>query len=335
MNNAIIVDGVVKKFKTYESYSGAAGALFGRKKKIKTALDGVSFKVKRGEILAMLGRNGSGKSTLIKMLAGVLRADGGAMTVLGLDPFKDRIRLAQQIGVVFGSTHPQLFWDLPPIDTFNYIKGMYGISESAFERKLERFIDMLSLKDVYKRQTRQLSLGERMKCEFVCSNLHSPKLVLMDEPTVGVDLPSRMAIGDAVIELRKEQKTTFVITTHVVDDIANVDRIVMLDHGKLVFDGSQEEMRSMFKKSVMVELYFSDKRRIGRYAKYGKVVVSRDDYVKLEMGPEEIKRRWFTQMLNDDAVVDYRINEPSLGFMLNQMYKKIDRDGVKDGAENG
>ncbi len=308
--------------------------LFGRKKKIKTALGGVSFSVKKGEILAMLGRNGSGKSTLIKMMAGILRADGGSLTVLGLDPYKDRIRLAQQIGVVFGSTHPQLFWDLPPMDTFNYIKGMYGIPQSTFDRRLKYFIKMLSLEGVYTRQTRQLSLGERMKCEFVCSNLHAPTLVLMDEPTVGVDLPSRMAIAEAVVKLRNEMKTTFVITTHVVDDVANVDRIVMLDHGKLVFDGPQEKMRALFKKSVIVELYFNGKGHLGKYSKHGNVVMSREDYLKLEMEPDRVKQRWFIDMLNDEAVVDYRINEPSLGFMLNQMYKHIDKKGSHRGAEN-
>jgi ABC-2 type transport system ATP-binding protein len=335
LDNAITIENVFKRFKTYETDTGAAGTLFGRKNKIKTALDGVSFEVKKGEVLALLGRNGSGKSTLVKLLAGILHPDSGSIKVLGLDPFNDRIMLVQNIGVVFGSTHPQLFWDLPPIDTFNYIRGMYAIPQDRFERQLDYFVEMLSLKDIYKRQTRQLSLGERMKCEFVCANLHSPKLVLMDEATVGVDLPSRIAIGEAVLSLRKRYGTTFIITTHVVDDIANVDRIVLMDHGRVVFEGQQEKMRSMFKKSVIIELYFSKKMRSSAYAKYGRVILSRGDYIKMEMAPHMIKRNWFTEMLKDDSVIDYRVNEPSLSALLNNMYKAIDKEnktkGVKDG----
>ena len=332
MQEIIRINGVVKRFKTYESGEGAFGALLGRKKKTKISLDGVSFKVDKGEIVALLGRNGSGKSTLIKLLAGILHPDAGSISVLGIDPFKGRVRLARQIGVVFGSTHPQLFWDLPPIDTFNYIKGMYDIPEGEFRKRLDYMVDLLSLKEVYKRQTRQLSLGERMKCEFVCGNLHSPKLVLMDEPTVGVDLPSRIAISDAVLSLRKEMGTTFIITTHVVDDIANVDRIVLLDHGKLVFDGSQEKLRKLFKQTVIIELHFSGKSDSTKYAKSGKVIMDRGDYMKIEMSPEMIKQKWFLQILNDDNVLDYRINEPGLSILLNRLYGIIDKTGEGDGA---
>ena len=334
MDNIITVNNVYKKFKTYETSGGILKSLFSRKKLIKTALDDVSFTVKSGEIIALLGRNGSGKSTLIKMMVGILHPDSGSIRVLSLDPYKDRIKLVQQIGVVVGSTHPQLYWDLPPIDTFEYVKGMYGISDNDFEKRLEYFMNMLSLKDVYKRQTRQLSLGERMKCEFVAANLHAPKIVFMDEPTVGVDLPSRMAIAKSVMLMRKQFGTTFIITTHVVDDITNSDRIIMLDHGKLIFNGSQDKLRKMFKKRVMLELYLSNSANRNIYTKHGKVIVSRDNFIKLEINPKVVKEEWFMRMLSSKGVIDYRLTEPNLSFLLNEIYSSIDKKLKKRGAKD-
>ncbi len=323
MQNIIVVDNVVKRFKTYKSKSGAK-SFFRRKKVTVTALDKVSFSVKQGELLALLGRNGSGKSTLLKMLIGILHPDEGKIRVLGLDPTVDRIKLVQQVGVVFGSTHPQLWWDLPPIDTFNYIKGMYNVSDKAFDKQLKYFIDLLDLKKVYTGQTRQLSMGERMKCEFVAANLHSPKIVFMDEPTIGVDLPSRVAISNAILAVRKELGTTSIITTHVVEDIASVDRIILLDRGKKMFDGTQQKMSNLFKRVVTVELYFSGKVE-PKYLHFGQLLAKGDTYVKVKVSPSVIKQGWFIRMLNDKKIVNYRIAEPGLTFLLSQMYRSLDK----------
>lgn len=328
MVEAISVNNVVKRFKSYESV-GLAGALFRRKRKIKTAVNGVSFNVKKGEIVALLGRNGSGKSTMIKMLSGILYPDSGSARVLGMDPWKDRIALARRMGVVFGSTHAQLWWNLPPIDTFHYIRDVYAVPKDVFKRRLAAMVKALSIKDVYKRQTRQLSLGERMKCEFIAATLHNPEIVFMDEPTVGVDLPSRMAIAEYVLAMRKESGTTFVITTHVVDDISEVDRIILLDHGRKVFDGSQERMKRAFRRSVILEIYLSPRTNPLVYAKYGKMLTAHNDYIKLQVSPKVVRERWFTRMLADKAVVDYRLTEPGLALMLSSMYKRIDREGER------
>jgi ABC-2 type transport system ATP-binding protein len=323
MEDVIVVDNVVKRFKTYKSKGGAAKSLFNREKTVVTALDKVSFSVKQGEVVAMLGRNGSGKSTLLKMLIGILHPEEGKIRVLGLDPTKDRIKLVQQVGIVFGSTHPQLWWDLPPIDTFNYIKGMYNIPDKQFEKRLKYFIDLLDLKKIHTRQTRQLSLGERMKCEFVAANIHSPKIVFMDEPTIGVDLPSRVAISNAILSARKELCTTYIITTHVVEDIANVDRIILLDKGKKMFDGTQQSMSGLFKKTVTVELYFAGKVE-PKYLRFGKVLRKEDTYVKVKVNPSVIKQGWFISMLHDKKIVNYKIAEPDLTFLLSQMYRSLD-----------
>ncbi|MCL4371889.1 ATP-binding cassette domain-containing protein [Candidatus Marsarchaeota archaeon] len=319
------VKGAVKSFRTYENRKGFFGSLR-RKSFMKKALKGVSLNVKESEVVALLGRNGSGKSTMIKLMSGILYPDSGSIKVLGMDPWKERTKLAMNIGVVFGSTHPQLFWDLPPLDTFIYVKELYGISQKDYDSRLAYLKKILSIDNVYKRQTRQLSLGERMKCEFTASILHMPKIVFMDEPTVGVDLPSRMAISRAVIDLREKFGITFVLTTHVVDDIAIADRIILLDKGMKLFDGKQEELKKRFGKYAILELYFKPEAKFD-YAKYeslGKVFSKKDGYIGLKVDPNITKSDAFASIFEDGNIEDYRLSEPGLSSILESTYKYID-----------
>ncbi|MCL5011417.1 MAG: ATP-binding cassette domain-containing protein [Candidatus Marsarchaeota archaeon] len=329
MEEIISVKNISKSFKTFEDDAGSAKSLFNRRYYLKKVLNDVSFTIKKGEIIALLGRNGSGKSTLVKILTGIIQPDKGSVTILNLNPAKERIELDFKIGVVFGATHPQLFWDLPPIDTFNYIKGIYGIPDRQFKERLDRLIEMLSLETAWKRQTRQLSLGERMKCEFIAAILHSPELVIMDEPTIGVDLPSRTSIAKAMLKMRSDFNTTFIITTHVVEDIGNSDRIILLNHGEKVFDGSQKAMRNMLKKTVVLELYFSNPADIKKYLRFGKPLTIKENYLKLQIEPSSLKHGWFIKMLKNKSVVDYRISEPGLAFILNKIYERIDRNAKR------
>ncbi len=329
MNKRIIaVDKAVKSFRTYENKKGFMSSLR-RKSYMKKALKGVSFSISESEIVALLGRNGSGKSTMIKLMSGILYPDSGSISVLGMDPWKERTDLAWNIGVIFGSTHPQLFWDLPPIDTFIYVKEIYNISDEDYNSRLSYLKKILDIEKVYKRQTRQLSLGERMKCEFTASMLHMPKVVFMDEPTVGVDLPSRMAISRAVLDLREKFGTTFVLTTHVVDDVAIADRIILLDHGRKLFDGSQETLKKRFGKYAILELYFNPESKpdISKYEILGKVFSKKDGYIGLKVKPEITKEKSFTAIFDDKDILDYRLSEPGLSSILESTYKRIDKNG--------
>lgn len=316
-------ENVKKTFTTYRVVGkGPLAFMLGRRDVPKRALRGVSFEIREGELVALLGKNGSGKSTMLKILTGILKPDEGTVSVLGMDPSREREKLDFQIGVVLGSTHPQLYWDLPPIDTFILMRDIYGIPDNVFQQRLKYFIKLLGLKDVYKRQTRQLSLGERMKCELVAANLHHPKMVFLDEPTIGVDLPSRNAIKEAIKKLRKENGTTFIITTHVVEDITEVDRIIVFDKGLKLFDGGQESLRKTFGKELTVTLYSSDAAALN-VRRFGKVTERGDNFVKMRIRPDILREKGFIKLLGNRSIVDFRISDQSLSDILSALYKSF------------
>ncbi len=334
MDYAIEVSNLHKSFMTYEPKGTGVISSLRRTRKVKAALRGIDMQVGKGEIVALLGRNGSGKSTLIKAIAGILYPDSGYVKTMGMDPWNQRKRLAMQIGVVFGNTHPQLYWDLPPIDTFDYIKGIYGIEDADYNARLRYFIRLLNLKKIYKRQTRQLSLGERMKCEMVAALLHLPPLVIMDEPTIGVDLPARMNIRQVILEMQRDYGMTFLITTHVVDDITNVDRVIMLDKGNVIFDGSQEKMRSMLARDVILELRFGVDENPSRLIRKGKIMKFEPGYLKAEINPSVLKEKWLTNLIKNKKIIDYRISEPNLSTVLERFYSSTNKGRRKRGKNS-
>ncbi len=322
---AIEVENVSKWFKAHEvKRSGSFVTRLMRKTYLKRALSDVSFTVKAGEIVALLGRNGSGKSTLIKILSGILHADSGKVRALGFEPWTQRIQLAQQLGVVLGA-HGQLFWNLPAVDAFEYMKGIYGIGQKEYDRRLKYFLKILDLEHVYNRQVRTMSLGEQMKCNFVASVLHNPKIVFLDEPTIGVDLPSKIALRKTVGELQARYKTTFILTTHIVEDIGIAQRVILLSRGKVVFDDTRPKLEAMFGDKRHVELHLTEPAKIN-FGAYGRVIGREGTMVRLEVSKGALKSKKFLSLLNRKDVLDYRVAEPGLNFILNKFYAKLDRE---------
>ena len=322
----IKVSNIRKKFKTYKSSLSNKGLLSSiiRHYYDKKALDGLGMEIKRGEITALLGANGSGKSTLIKIMTGVLYPDSGEVTVNGLVPWKDRIKLSSQMGVVF-SQQSNLYYDLPPVDTFNYMRHLYGIPEKTFNQRLDYLVKILELKNVYTRQTRLLSFGERMKCNFVTAVLHNPSVVFLDEATVGIDLPSRFALRRALIDMKKRFGTTFIIATHIVDDIeALAERIIFLDRGKIIFDGSKEKFNKILGDVRHVELHFKGDITI-RPSDYGKVLEHEANYMKLEINANKIKSKFISDLLLSKQLLDYSVYEPDLGYILKKFYEAVEK----------
>ncbi|VVB77470.1 Trehalose/maltose import ATP-binding protein MalK [uncultured archaeon] len=319
MDHVIDVKNVSKKFKAYEN-KGSGLFSFRRKSYLKRALNGVSLTIDKGETVALLGKNGSGKSTLIKIMCGILFPTSGSVRVLGLDPWEQRISLSRRIGVVLGA-HGQLYWDLPAIDTFELMRKVYGIPKSDYQGRLDYYLDLLELRDVYKRQVRTLSLGEQMKCNFVASILHNPELVILDEPTIGVDLPSKQALRTAILESRKENGTTFLLTTHIVEDITMADRILALDKGNVIFDGSKRKLETLFGNKKVVELEFSETPDYDKYVELGKITKVEGNYLRMEADPKVLTSARFTRLLSKGNIIDYRVGEQDLSGILMRLYK--------------
>lgn len=207
------------------------------------AVNELSLDVGRGDVIGYIGPNGAGKSTTIKMLTGILAPTSGAIRVAGLDPQRDRMRLTRRMGVVFGQ-RTQLWWDLPLIDSFDLLRDLYRIEHSRYRTNVDQFVDLLGLAPFLHTPVRQLSLGQRMRGELTAALLHSPEILYLDEPTIGLDIVSKARVRDFLIEVNREFGVTVLLTTH---DLADVERLcrrlVVIDHGSIVFDGTIEELK--------------------------------------------------------------------------------------------
>ncbi|MBN2443334.1 MAG: ATP-binding cassette domain-containing protein [Spirochaetales bacterium] len=234
----------------------SAQSLFKREYKIINAVKDLDLTISKGEIRGLIGPNGAGKSTTIKMFSGILYPTSGKADVMGYTPWKQREELVKRIGVVFGQKS-QLIWDLPAIDTFQLHRKMYDIPDKTFEYNISFFTDLLNVADVINKPVRQLSLGERMKCEFICALLHEPQLVFLDEPTIGLDIFSKEAIRSFIKGVNKEKGTTFILTTHDLSDIENLCKhISIINKGVIVFNDTITKLKGFFADKKIIELQF-------------------------------------------------------------------------------
>ncbi|MET7649461.1 ABC transporter ATP-binding protein [Streptomyces sp. NPDC005486] len=202
------------------------------------AVDAISFSVARGEMVGYIGPNGAGKSTTIKMLTGILTPSGGRLRVAGIDPSRERMRLAHRIGVVFGQ-RTTLWWDLPLIDSYRLMHRMYRIPDGRYRENLDRLVELLDLSALLDVPVRQLSLGQRMRGDIAAALLHDPEVLYLDEPTIGLDVVSKARVREFLCELNTERGTTVLLTTHDLQDIEQLcSRVMVIDHGRLVYDGA-------------------------------------------------------------------------------------------------
>lgn len=248
----IMMEHVCKSYKVAKRNAGmkeACKSLFLRETEKIQALSDVSFTILDGEMVGYIGPNGAGKSSTIKILSGILTPDSGRCIIEGRIPWKARIEHVKQIGVVFGQ-RSQLWWDIPVIDSFELLKEIYSIPKPVYQENLEELTEMLQLKELLKTPTRQLSLGQRMRCEIAASLLHRPKLLFLDEPTIGLDAVSKLAVRDFILKLNREHNTTVILTTHDMQDIeALANRVILIGKGKILLDGTLEDMRQEALKS--------------------------------------------------------------------------------------
>ena len=287
----IMVKHITKTFKVSEKSNTKFATLkdfFNRKYKYIKAIDDISFSIKKGEIVGYIGPNGAGKSTTIKILSGILYPDSGTVVIDNMVPYLDRKKYVSQIGVVFGQ-RSQLWWDVPAIDSFKLLKDIYKIDDQSFTETLNELIKTLNLKDIINIPVRQLSLGSRMRLEIAAALLHKPKILFLDEPTIGLDAVSKKIVRDFIKKINKEQKVTIILTTHDMSDITSLaKRIILIGKGKKLYDGTLSNLRK-------------------NYDYLRKITVTTNDKI----------------LLNEEYIIEEKIKEGKIEFTIDIRKKEI------------
>ena len=274
---AIKVQNLSKHFKIYHKQPGITGSiksLFFRKTKVSKAVDDISFKIDEGEVVGFIGPNGAGKTTTLKCLSGLLYPTTGQISVLGFTPFDRKNEFLKQISLVMGQKN-QLWWDLPAMDTFLLNKEIYQINDSDFKNNVNQLIELLDIADIINVQVRKLSLGQRMKCELIASLIHQPKVLFLDEPTIGLDVVMQKNLREFIKIYNQKYNATIILTSHYMQDVKHLcDRVIVIDHGKLIYDGQLDNLMKKYSVNKKLSLTFtksvakSDLQKLGRVKEY-------------------------------------------------------------------
>lgn len=286
------------------------------------AVDDISFKIKQGEMVAFLGPNGAGKSTTLKMLTGVLHPTSGEITSMGLVPWKQRREYVRRIGAVFGQKS-QLLWDIPPSDAFYLNKAIYGVPDKEYKETLDELVELLQVGEVMRKPTRQLSLGERMKCEFIMAMLHRPELVFLDEPTIGLDMIAKENIR-SFIRSMNQKKVTFILTTHDLEDVELLaERVMVINHGRIVVDDALSGLRGRLgdKKTVRI----TTEKPVNEGLPPGLRITERINLLELEMEIDTaiISLKKFISMFNElYGIMDMAIEALPIEAVIKQLYTR-------------
>jgi len=316
-----------KEFKVKLKKKGLKGslkAIIKPKYKIVKAVKDISFKVEKGEMIAFIGPNGAGKSTTIKMLTGILYPSKGDISVMGLDPRKDRKKLAYEIGTVFGQKE-QLWTHLTPYDNFKFFGAIYDIPEYVVEKKIKELEVLFELTEFINTPVRNLSLGQRIRCEIVVSLIHEPKILFLDEPTIGLDPVVKENIRTLIKRMNKEYKTTVFLTSHDVSDIEKLcKRVVIINNGKVVLDDSMENLKYHYLNKKIVEAKMREKVNLDD--EDGITILKDKGYnLKIEVDTKKRSVSDAIKLLNPDNIIDINISNTPLENIISDIYKKEDK----------
>ncbi|MXZ09339.1 MAG: ATP-binding cassette domain-containing protein [Gemmatimonadetes bacterium] len=324
----ITVKNLTKEFRHTKRQEGLIGSityLFSRNYSLIRAVDNISFEIAEGEVVGYIGRNGAGKSTTIKMLTGILVPTSGKLEVNGIVPHKKRMQNARNIGVVFGQ-RTQLRWDIPVIETFRLLRDLYEIPKNIYKDNVNLFTEILELEGLLSTPVRKLSLGQRMKCDLAASFLHNPKIVYLDEPTIGLDIVVKESVRKFIKTLNKEQNTTIILTTHDLDDIEDIClRTIAIDKGKIVFDGSIQEIIARFGKYkvLIFEVKELEIMQTDKLPKCMEILEVEAHYLKIRINQEEISSsQAIRYIMNTFDVQDISIEETSIESIVRRLYQE-------------
>jgi ABC-2 type transport system ATP-binding protein len=323
----IIVEGISKSFKVAERTGGLINSFKGvikRKYRTVQALKDISFTLEQGELVGYIGPNGAGKSTTIKIMSGILVPDSGRCTVLEHNPWRQRKEYVRHIGVVFGQ-RTQLWWDVPVIDSFDLLKDIYRIPEPDYDRAREELVVTLGLEPLLYMPVRQLSLGQKMRCELAASLLHQPPILFLDEPTIGLDAVSKIAVREFIKRINTEKKVTVILTTHDMDDIeALCKRIMVIGKGTILFDGGISSLRNSAIPERIVTIDFYEHPQRLDYS-FCSLLSHEDNRAAYRFNPAEITAAQMIEAVSqDNQIKDFVIENPPIDEIVAGMYRKLE-----------
>lgn len=321
----IEVKQISKTFKVAKKKSGLKEAFksFIKREYLNVqAVDDISFSIEKGEIVGYIGPNGAGKSTTIKILSGILTPDAGTCKISNMTPWIDRVKYVKKIGVVFGQ-RSQLWWDIPACDTFDLLRDIYDIPEDEYQSTKNDLIEKLNLKDIINIPVRQLSLGQRMRCEIAASLLHNPEILFLDEPTIGLDAVSKQLVRDFIKKLNKEKKTTIILTSHDMSDITTLaKRIILIGRGKVLYDGSLKKLINNYGTLRYISIKTNDKLNVRN-----KEIISKkkekDGYTLTIDTKITSISKLINYISNKILIEDFRIENESIDNIIVKLYEKF------------
>lgn len=326
----IEVNNLVKTYKTIEKEDGLLGYfknLVKPKYNEFTAVNKINFNIEEGELVGYIGENGAGKSTTIKMITGLLTPTSGSVLVNGIVPNEKRIQNNKNIGAVFGQK-TQLWWDLPVIESFRLIRQMYKIPEGEYRKNLKKFTEILELDDLLEKQVKNLSLGQKMRCEIAATFLHDPKIVYLDEPTIGLDVLVKENIRKFIKDINKEKNTTVILTTHDLKDIEDVcNRIILLDKGQIIYDGEKQKFKDTYGKYIIAEFIIKEKKaNISESINSEEIQVleETENKLKIRFSHEETTIMKVMDKISEYCTIeDIHMKEAELEDILKEIYKGV------------
>lgn len=333
MSNIIEIKNITKEFKVLNRREGLKGSLkdlFSRDYKIVRAVDNISMNIEQGEIVGYLGPNGAGKSTIIKMMTGILEPTSGEILVGGNVPYQNRTKNAQEIGVVFGQ-RSQLWWALPLIESFKILKDIYGVSDEDYSNMLTLYKSLVDIEPLLHKPVRQMSLGQRTLSDILAAFLHNPKIVFLDEPTIGLDVSMKAKIRTLIHALNKEKNTTVILTTHDMGDVdALCERIVIIDKGKMLYDNDIEHLKNFFGSyrtlKIRIDGDLKQQAEKIQYELSGFSVSADDEWISILVDEEKSKvMEVLSQLQKSYQIRDMQLEEIS----TEEVIKKIYEEGVQ------
>lgn len=325
-NPVIKIQNLKKYFKVYQKEPGLVGSiksLWSRKYETVKAVDDISFSINQGEVVGFIGQNGAGKTTTLKILSGLLYPTEGEVSVLGFNPWDRKPEFQKQFSLVMGQKN-QLWWDLPAVETFLLNKAIYEIPDEQYQKTLSKLVDLLDVSKVLNVQVRKLSLGQRMKCELIAALLHNPKVLFLDEPTIGLDVVMQKTLRDFIKEYNKEFGATIILTSHYMDDVKELcERAIIIDEGKKIFDGKLQDIIDKYAQNKILSLVFSKPVKESDLTPFGKIKELAQDgsaYTATLLVSRSEATKQAGKILSKLPVQDLNIEEPPIEAIIRQVF---------------